>query len=108
MLFGYQAADDVTTPAGLVPVVGVGLDLAPNEAAETLPERLVLGFIERAQANGVERVGGHDSASLGCCDRWSATRASSGEAMVRPASRAMATSALTRSPFDAARDPSGR
>ena len=40
--------------------------------------------------------------------RRSATRASSGEAMARPASRAMATSSLTRSPFEAARDPSGK
>src|SRR5271157_672492 len=40
--------------AGLVPVVGEGLDLARDEAPQALPEGFVFRLVEGARANGVE------------------------------------------------------
>src|SRR5271166_980479 len=80
--------------AGLVPSVRVRLDLAGDEPAQRLPERLMLGRVEWARPNGVERMRGHGPISFAFGERLRARRASSGEAMARPASRAAATSAF--------------
>ncbi len=50
--------------AGFVPRGAIGLDLALNELAQGLAERFVLRRVERAQADSVERMGGHGRASL--------------------------------------------